>query len=229
VIASVHIADVGVRSALRLLRRAPRPAATPGLRHADVAFTAPFTASPLPSPDFGRVGLLAFWDDDDALDSFQAGHPLAAALVHGWRVRLEPLRASGSWPGLPEDVPTGRTIEQEGPAAVLTFGRLRLSQAVRFFRTSAKAEASVVGAPGLIWATALARPPFFATCSLWQTPGGLSEYAYGQGGSSHPGAIAAHRVKPFHHRSAFVRFRPYGSEGSLGGRNPLEEAWAPAG
>jgi hypothetical protein len=37
--------------------------------------------------------------------------------------------------------------------------------------------------------------------------------------------IATDRAKPFHHQSAFIRFRPYGSEGKLDGRNPLAEEW----
>lgn len=66
-IASVHVADVGARRALRILARPPRPSSTPGLR-ADVGLTAPLSASVLPSPDVGRVGLVAFWDEEDALD-----------------------------------------------------------------------------------------------------------------------------------------------------------------
>ena len=232
-IASVHIADVSRRSALALLRRAPRPATTRGLRHANVALTAPLSGSVLPSPDFGRVGLVAFWDDDEALDGFLSDHPMAATLAGGWHVRLAPRRASGAWPGLPSDVSTERDveegdIEQEGAAAVLTLGRLRLTQTVRFFRASARAEAAAVEAPGLIWATGLARPPFVATCSLWQSAQALSTYAYGRGGPAHAAAIAAHEIKPFHHESAFIRFRPYGSRGSLVGRNPLAETWTSA-
>jgi hypothetical protein len=227
-IASVHVADVGLRSALAVLRRAPRPASTPGLRHANVALTAPLGASVLPSPDFRRVGLVAFWDDDDALDGFLSDHPMAATLAGGWQLRLDPLRASGSWPGLPSDVSTEHNVEHEGPAAVLTLGRLRLTQTVRFFRASARAEGAVVEAAGLIWATGLARPPFVATCSLWDSTRALSTYAYGHQEPAHTAAITAHGLKPFHHQSAFIRFRPYGSKGQLDGRNPLAETWVAA-
>jgi hypothetical protein len=225
IIASVHIADVGARSALSILRKPPDPGAINGLRHADVGLAAPLRGSVRPSPDLGRIGLVAFWDDDDALDGFLAGDPTAARLAHGWQVRLEPLRAFGSWPGLPDDVPTARATDHEGPAAVLTLGRLRLTQAVRFLRTSAKAEAAVIDAPGLTWATGFGRPPFVATCSLWQTSQALSTYAYGQRESAHLDAITADRAKPFHHQSAFIRFRPYASQGHLDGRNPLVERW----
>ena len=227
-IASVHVADVGLRSALAVVRRAPRPDSARGLRHANVALAAPLGASVLPSPDLGRVGLIAFWDDDDALDRFLSDHPMAATLASGWHVRLEPLRAWGSWPGLPSDVTTEHDVEHEGPAVVVTLGRLRLTQTARFLRTSARAEGAVVEAEGLIWATGLARPPLVATCSLWQSARALSTYAYGKREPAHADAITAHQRKPFHHQSAFIRFRPYGSEGRLDGRNPLAEAWMSA-
>ena len=118
-----------------------------------------------------------------------------------------------------------RVIDQDGPAAVLTLGRLRPSQALRFFRTSAKAEAAVLGADGLTWATGFGRPPIFSTFSLWETPQALSAYAYGQSDRAHPEAIAADRAEPFHRESAFIRFRPYDSTGSLEGSNPLPESW----
>jgi hypothetical protein len=221
VIASVHIADIGGRHALGVLRKAPKPATTPGLRHANVALTAPLSGSLRPKPDVGRVGLVAFWDDDAALDTFLADDPMARTLAAGWRLRLAPLRIHGSWPGVDDDLPRGREVDHDGAAAVLTLGRVKLHRVVPFFRTSAKAEGSVVDAPGLIWATGLAKPPFVSTCSLWESTDALSSYAYAGDRPAHPDAIATDRAKPFHHQSAFIRFRPYGSEGHLDGRNPL--------
>jgi hypothetical protein len=217
----VHLADLDIRAALGVLRRAPSPASTPGLLHADVAVAAPLRGSGFPAPQFRRVGLVAFWDDDDALDHFEAEHPLASTMATGWHVRLAPLRAFGSWPGLSGHVPRERSVDHDGPAVVLTLARLRLTQAPRFIRTSGKAERATHDAEGLIWATALARPPFVATCSLWRDTRTLSTYAYGARDPAHPDAIAADRRKPFHHQSAFVRFRPYDAGGSLEGRNPL--------
>jgi hypothetical protein len=228
-IASVHLADVGWRSTFGMLRRHPRPESVAGLRGAEMAIAAPLSGSPLPSLDLGRVALIAFWDDDDAVDRFLSRHPIAERLAGGWHARLEPLRAFGSWPGLPADLPRNRTVEHDGPAAVITLGRLRLSQAVRFLRASNKAETGVLDAPGLTWATGLARPPVVATCSLWESWHDLSNYAYGDSARPHPSAITADRAKPFHHQSAFIRFRPYESRGHLAGRNPLAETWmAPA-
>jgi hypothetical protein len=225
VIASVHIADIGAGKALGVLRRAPQVASTPGLLSARVAATAPLSGSLRPSPDFGRVALVAFWENDEAITRFLADDPMAAKLAGGFHVRLEPLRAHGSWPGLPADVPKSRTVEHEGVAAVLTLARTRMSQLPRFLRTSAKAEGRAIQSPGLIWATGLARPPFFATFSLWQSTEALSTYAYGAERAEHPDAITEGRRKAFHQQSAFIRFHPYGSEGSLSGKNPLPERW----
>jgi hypothetical protein len=224
-LASVHVADVGPRDAVGVLRTPPKPGAVPGLRHPNVAVSAPLSASVLPPPAFGRVALIAFWDDDASLEGFLDGHPLAARLAGGWRVRLAPLRAHGSWPGLSDDVPAGRVTDYDGLSVVLTFGRLRLTQAARFLRASAQASGRAVEAPGMLWGTAFARPPFVATCSLWESTRALSTYAYGHVEPAHADAIAQDRSKPFHHQSAFVRFRPYQSEGHLDGKNPLAQTW----
>lgn len=225
-LASVHVADVGAGAALRFVTSTPKPAEVPGLRHANVGLCAPLSASLAPPLKVGRVGLVAFWDDDAALDEFLRTHPVAAKLAGGWRSRLAPLRAFGSWPGLPADVPTSRaTPDHEGPVAVLTLGRLHLTQLPRFLRTSARAEGRAVEAPGMVWATGLARPPFVATCSLWESAQAASLYAYGRSEPAHADAIAEGDAKAFHRQSAFIRFRPYGGEGHLDGDNPLVQDW----
>jgi hypothetical protein len=228
-IASVHIADLGAGSALGILRRQPKPGSIPGLRQANIGLAAPLSSSTLPPLRIGRVGLIAFWDDEDSVDTFVRDDPLAARFAGGWEIRLEPLRMHGSWPGVPADLPQDRTTDYTGAAAVLTLGRLKLPQAPRFLRTSAKAEGAVVGADGLVWATGLARPPFVATCSLWESTKDLSTYAYGRREPAHAEAIAAQDSKDFHHQSAFIRFRPVSSRGNLGGRNPLREFAVPHG
>jgi heme-degrading monooxygenase HmoA len=219
-IVSVNIANVGARTGLGLLVRPPRAAAVPGLRHVDLGVAAPLSGSLRKSPDFGRIGIVGFWDDEAALETFLATERLAP-FATGFSARLVPLRAHGSWPGLDVDVPKQRAVTAPGPVVVLTLARFRLSQAPRFFRTSAKAEAVVAGSPGLIWATGLARPPLVATCSLWESAEAAASYAYGSSPAEHAEAIKASNTKPFHHREAFIRFRPVAAAGSLAGKNPL--------
>ena len=70
--------------------------------------------------------------------------------------------------------------------------------------------------------TGLARPPaLVATFSLWQTTAAMRTYAGGLAGSEHRDAVKAHAARPFHHASAFIRFRPYGAEGEWDGEDPL--------
>lgn len=225
-IASVNIADVSVGAALGVLRQKPKPGSFPGLRHADVAIAAPLSESLLASPQVRRVAMIGIWDDDASVDRFLAEHPHALTLADGWRVRLEPLRAWGTWPGLPDDVTRDRNVDYDGPAAVLTMGHLKMTRAVPFFRASKKAEKAVLVAPGLTWATGLARPPFVSTCSLWESSKALSVYAYGRQQPAHADAIAADAAKPFHHQETFIRFRPYDAHGGLSGKNPLPATWS---
>ncbi len=221
-IVSVHLADVGWRTAPRVLRRKPRRGEVAGLLYAETTARAPLGASLLPTPQPGKVGLIAAWEDDAALDEFSASHPLAETLAGGWQVRLEPLHVYGAWPGLPglptEEIPVG----DDEPVAVLTIGQLRLRRVRPFLRASARAEGEAVADPEILASTGLARPPrMVATFSIWRNVEGMREYARGRRDGAHPAATAAHRAKSFHHESAFIRFRPYAAKGTWDGRNPL--------
>ena len=219
---TIHVADVPVRTALSMLVRPPLRDGTAGLVHADVASAAPLRRRlAVPAAQPRRVGIVGFWRSRDDADRWAEANA-DAPIMGGLRAVLEPLRAHGDWPGLPADLSRARTTAHDGPSVVLTLGRVRASQFLRFLRTSKPAERDAVTAPGMLWGTAMARPPFVATCSLWDSTAALSTYAYGSGQEPHPSAIAADREKGFHHQSAFVRFRPVSIEGTLGGRNPLD-------
>jgi hypothetical protein len=219
-IVSVHLADVGWRAAPGVLRRRPDPTRVPGLRYAELTTAAPLGGGLLPAPQLGRVGLIAAWDGDEALDDFLSSHPLAARLAGGWLVRLEPLRASGAWAALPGLAEPERPVDDDEPVAVLTLGRLRLRRVGPFLRSSARAERQAVADPGLLASTALARPPrLVATFSLWETATSMRAYAYGQAGTAHLDAVRSQRAHPFHHESLFARFRPYAAQGTWNGHD----------
>jgi hypothetical protein len=227
-IVSVHIADVGWLRAPRLLFRRPDVPHTPGLIYADPVTTAPLSARPLPRPAPGRVGLIAAWEDDAALDRFLREGPWAEQLAGGWHVRLQPLRVFGSWAQMP-DLPSRQLpVDDAEPVAVLTLGRLRLSRARPFLRSAAAAEAAAVGDEAMVASTGLARPPrLVSTFSIWRSAGEMRRYAFGKSGA-HQAAVKADRQRPFHRESAFIRFRPYASHGSWDGRDPLATAEQPA-
>jgi hypothetical protein len=221
-IVSVHIAEVGPRAAAEVLLRPPRPSRVPGLSYAETTTTGALGEPLLPPRGLGRVGMLAGWDSDAALEDFCRRHPVAAHLAGGWQVRLEPLRLFGSWAGMPGLPARELPVSDEEPVAVLTLGRLRLRR-IRAFRASATpAERDALESPALLAGIGLARPPrLVATFSLWRGTAAMRAYAAEPGGT-HAAAVKAHAANPFHHESAFVRFRPYASLGTWDGRDPLE-------
>jgi hypothetical protein len=103
----------------------------------------------------------------------------------------------------------------DGPVLVTTLGRLRPSQAIRFLRASRPAEHAAIAARGFVWGTALARPPFVSTVSMWQSDEAAAEYAYADPEAGHPQAITKQRRKDFHHESAFIRFAPVRLTGTV--------------
>jgi hypothetical protein len=216
---SVHLADVGLPKSLGSIRH-PRPASIPGLLQANAGLAATFGTTPArPSP--GRVGLIAFWQDQAALEQFEATHPLAATLGGGLAVHARPLRVHGAWPGLGDDVPKQRNIAHEGPVLVLTLAKTKFTRFVPFFRASQPAERAVTEAPGNVFSSAVLRPPFVASVSVWESSDAAMDYAYSGQQAGHPEAIAAGRATPFHHQQAFVRLAITEVRGSLAGRNPL--------
>ena len=222
-IATIDIADIGTRSTLRALRRRPTPTDVPGLRWLDVAPAAPL-ASRRP-PGLRRAVLFAMWDDESAAAAFADSHPLAQRFAHNcFHAVLRPLRAFGTWPGLPDTVPRTRVTNHDGPVLVTTLGRLRFSQTIRFFRASRPAERAAIEADGFLWGTAAARPPFLSTVSVWSSDEAAAAYAFTDAHAGHPRAIAQQRRKDFHHESAFIRYAMVSTSGTLPGAPALDLA-----
>ncbi|MHB8466431.1 MAG: spheroidene monooxygenase [Acidimicrobiales bacterium] len=213
-IATVDVADLGARRTLGSLRHRPTPDIVPGLRWLNVGIGAPL-ASVRP-PALRRAVMIGLWDDEATAATFNATDPLAQRFAaDGFHAVLQPLRAFGTWPGLPAEVPRTRVTDHDGPVLVTTLGRLRMSQALRFLRASRPAERSAIAANGFVWGTAAVRPPFLATVSLWRSAEAAASYAYGDPQAGHPQAITKQRRKDFHHQSAFIRFAPISVTGSL--------------
>lgn len=224
----MHIADVEPRAAAEILLRPPKPTRVAGLTYAETTTTAALGEPLLPPRQLGRLAMLAAWEDDGALDDFDRRHPLAERFAAGWQVRLQPLRVFGSWAGLPGLPAQPLPVDPAEPVAILTLGRLRLRRIGAFRRSAVPAENAAIDDPALLTGTGLARPPrLVATFSLWRSSAAMREYATAAGGP-HAAAVQADRAQPFHHESAFIRFRPYGARGSWDGRDPLTDLLAAA-
>ena len=108
-----------------------------------------------------------------------------------------------------------------GPVLVLTLAKTKFSRFVPFIRASQPAEKAVVNAPGNLFSSAVLRPPFISSVSVWESSDAAMDYAFSGHQPGHPEAIAAGRTKPFHHQQAFIRLAIDEIHGSLAGRNPL--------
>ena len=136
----------------------------------------------------------------------------------------------GSWAGMPELPKKELPMDDDEPAAALTLGRLRVLRIRPFLKASKPAERDAVGNPAVVAVTGLtrpARPRLVSTFSIWRSAGAMREYAFGKDGP-HQAAVRADRALPFQHEQAFVRFRPYASQGSWDGSDPLAALMQPS-
>lgn len=218
-ITSVHVAKLGPSG---VVFRGPNPSKTPGLLSADGGPISALGPGLLPRLDPTRVAMVAFWESEDSLDEYLESNRVGQRLAHGWQARLAPIRAYGSWPGLPVDTPAGRSVVTDGPVVVTTLAKLKLTNAYRFFKTSATAEGRVIASPGFVWGTGFGSPPFVATLSLWESAQAAVGYAYGSAQPEHDEAIKVDQAKTFHHTKAFIRYRPLSVSGRMdSGGNPI--------
>jgi hypothetical protein len=93
-----------------------------------------------------------------------------------------------------------------------------------------RAERQAVEDTAMLAGTALVLPPrLFATFSLWRNAPAMRAYAHGVSDEHHRNAMRANTAQPFHHESAFIRFRPHAPQGLWwGARDPFAEVTLPS-
>lgn len=237
-IVSVHLVDADVMGSLR--RRAPNPAEVAGLRSASKVVAAPFAGTHLARPQASRGGIIAFWEDTEALDDFLLWHPLAEDLNRGWTIRMQPLTASGAWSGLRVSVPDSAAIDHVGLTAALTIGNVKPMRFGGLSKRNTQIERQILRSPGFVWGTALAGPPrLLATVSIWESSKALTAFArHGAHLDGIRASVPKNRVPgqpafadgtTYFDEAAFIRCRPFGASGHLSGRNPMPCIEVPAG
>ncbi len=230
-VASFHLTRYPVRYALGamagLLTRQRALVATPGLRFARQLGTGRGSQMGL-GADLRRWATFAVWDDEQALDAFEATSPIASRWgdqgQETWSVRLRPLSAHGSWGGArplgDADVYPGRGHD-DGPVAVLTRARIGLRYWPAFYRSVPSVEAHLRRQVDLLAVVGIGEAPvgLQATFSLWRTTSGMDAFAYRE--SPHEAVVRRTRAHGWFTEELFARFRPYASTGSWDGVDPL--------
>ena len=184
------------------------------------------------SADLRRWALFAVWRDEAALDAFLASSPVVARwdelAAERWDVRLQPLRAHGKWSGFSLDASAGGDAAGDGPVAVLTRASIRARRLLAFYRAIDPPSRRLDAHPGVVASLGMGEWPVArqATFSLWRSESALKDYAYAHG--AHRDVVRRTRDEGWYGEEMFARFRPYASEGTWDGFDPLAAALTPA-
>jgi hypothetical protein len=221
VIASVHLCDSSPWR--NLIRSTAKPATVPGLRWSHKALCGQLSAGARPQVQPGRGGMVAWWDDDDALDRFLADDPKAAPLRGGWSVRLQPTRTRATWPNADFDPFPEDNVRHEGVHAAITLGTARVPRFPRFLKASSLLEEQFLGDEFGIWGLAVTLPPrIVMTLTFWESQDATDAYTRS---GAHGEAMRQYYDFPtdkheFVSDGGFFGFQPYALAGRLAGRNP---------
>jgi hypothetical protein len=201
---------------------------TPGLRFWKLLGTGRGATMTI-GADLCRWALFAVWDGEPALDDFLRTSSIAARwddlARERWHVRLACLRSHGAW-GASNPLAEGHAsseghLAEDGPIAILTRATIRPSRLLRFYRAIEPPAAQLGRSPGLLASLGAGEWPLArqATFSLWRTPADARAYAYGS--RAHREVVRRTRAEDWYAEELFARFRPYGSNGTWDGADPL--------
>jgi hypothetical protein len=175
------------------------------------------------SIDPRRTAMFAVWEDEEALDRFQAEHPVATrwqTAAEAWHVRLRSLGGHGSWrryPVLDELTPGAAG----GPVAILTRADVGVGSWRSFARAGRPVGDEVRQAEGLLAVVGIGETPVgrLGTFSLWSSL--TAAIAFASEMPEHRAVVRRARADGWYREELFARFEPFAATGTWDGRNPL--------
>ena len=213
-----HLAELRPTTTARALWKPPT---APGLRYAECLALMTLGA-PTISParmQLRRMAMFARWEDEPALLSFLADHPLGKDLSTGWHVRLQFLRRWSRLAALPDLPARAGEWDPSEPVVAVTLARMRLPEVPRFLKWGKPVERLVRDHPATTLALAAMRPPrTISTFSIWHSIREMEEMVHGHSSvpnpTRHATAMTERRRRDFHHEFATLRFRPLSEHGT---------------
>ncbi len=176
-------------------------------------------------PDFSAYAFLGVWENEKYADDFIENSKLFKDYrdrsAEIWTIYMKSIRVHGTWSGQqpfkPEDEkPPGELI------AVITRATIAKKHLFKFWRKVPSASAPLKDREGLLITFGVGEWPLvqMATFSIWKDEEALKAYAYEH--PQHREAIKMTRELNWYTEEMFARFRPYRSEGTWEGKDPLE-------
>lgn len=177
-------------------------------------------------PDFQVYGFLGSWTSQEmALPFFRNSDFIKKyqdRCSEIYTLFLQPYQAHGLWDGQNpfKDLVTAPTSPM--PIAVLTRAAIRWQALPGFWKHVPAASKALDQAEGLLLSKGLGELPIIrqATFSLWTSEEAMKAYAYRL--KDHKEVIRRTRQDNWYSEELFARFTPFNSEGSWGGKDPLE-------
>lgn len=175
-------------------------------------------------PNWGVYGLLSVWDNETAARQFLATHPTITGIrktaEEVWTVFMRTFMAHGAWDKV---APFGINApkEEDAPVGVITRATIYTKHLWRFWRFVPKVSRSVGNREGLLFSVGIGELPLVqqATFSLWENSHVMKAYAYQS--EYHREVVKRTRELGWYEEELFARFKPYATQGSWYGKDPL--------
>lgn len=180
-----------------------------------------------PRPDPLTWGLFAAWDSAADWERFRD----TSSVMRQYRkrgeelytLRLQPVSSHGRWSGMEPfgSANEARSVGPDEPLVVLTRATIRLRRALRFWSWVGPVDRELRASPDLLLGFGIGEAPWIrqATLSVWRTTATMQTFAYAS--PAHREVIRRTRTEGWYAEELFARFRLLGTEGTLGGRDPL--------
>jgi len=176
-------------------------------------------------PNWNVYGFLGVWEDATSAQQFFSHHPFFAQThqhaAECWTVFLRAFMSHGQWNGQAPFYLYEHPGENE-PIAVLTRATIRKRHLLQFWKFVPPVSQVIENQAGLLFSIGIGELPIVqqATFSLWENAHFMKAYAYQS--PHHSAVIKKTRELGWYKEELFARFVPFASEGTWGGKNPLE-------
>ncbi|HEV7347968.1 hypothetical protein [Telluribacter sp.] len=180
-----------------------------------------------PLPDLRLYALVASWESTEAaLHFFNSGYfaPYTAHTTEHYTVLMAPLQSHGQWDGVNPFTTSAPTVASpEDPLLVLTRATIHTRKLLDFWRHVPQARAGLQDSPGLLYAQGIGENPFTqqATVSIWKNSDSVKQFAYQR--TAHKDIVRLTRERNWYREELFARFVPLATQGTMEGKDMLEE------